>query len=317
MPMPWAASSAVVMSWLRRLKTEGRDAIELVLLPGLAAVLPWPLCFRLFRRLARWRWLYRQACECAVVEARARGLADDAAHWHWMRRLVTLVDHADYYLSRTRSRQGGERWLARHASEEGVWPSPERAAILCTFHWGGGMWGLHSATRAGLRPHALVAPLNQAAFRGRAVLGWYARARTGEVARVLEQGALDVSRSLRPVIRALRSGEQIVAAVDVPADLAAASEPVTVLGRAARVPRGLLRLAVDQQAPVAVYLTGLDVQTGRRWVRVEQLGVHDDVSALMGEVFRRLDAALAQEPAAWHFWSESARFFSRGDEPAP
>jgi len=311
--MPWVASSAVVMSWLRRLKTEGRDAIELVLLPGLAAVLPWPLCFRLFRRLAHWRWLYRQACERAVAEACARGVAGDEAHWHWMRRLVTLVDHADYYLSRARSRRRGARWLARHVSEEGAWPPPGRPAILCTFHWGAGMWGLHSAARAGLCSHMLVAPLEQAAFRGRAVLGWYARARTGEIARVLERETVDVSQSLRPVIRALRSGEQIMAVVDVPADQAAASEPVTVLGLQARVPRGLLRLAVDQQAPVAVYLTGLDVQTGRRWVRIEQLGVYADVSALMRDVFRRLDVVMAQEPAAWHFWSESARFFSRED----
>ena len=45
-----------------RLRTELRDLLELVLLPGLAAVLPWPLCFRLFRWLAcAARWLMRAA----------------------------------------------------------------------------------------------------------------------------------------------------------------------------------------------------------------------------------------------------------------
>ena len=297
--------------WLRRLKTETRDLIELVLLPGLAAVLPWPLCFRLFRLLAHWRWLYRQVCESAVNQALARGVVDDPARWHWMRRLVTLVDHADYYLSRTH--QSGERWLARHVTEEGTWPLPNRAAILCTFHWSAGMWGLRSAAHAGLHPRALVAPLDQAAFRGRTVLGWYARARTGEVTRVLGQQALDVSQSLRPVIRALRADEQIVLAVDVPSDQAAASEPITVMGMEASTPRGLLRLAVDQRAPVAVYLTGFDTRTGQRWVRIEQLGVYDDLSALIRDVFRRLDAAMAQDPAAWHFWSEAVRFFRRMD----
>ena len=34
-----------------RLRTELRDLLELVLLPGLAAVLPWQICFRIFRRL--------------------------------------------------------------------------------------------------------------------------------------------------------------------------------------------------------------------------------------------------------------------------
>jgi len=292
-----------------RLKIEGRDLLELVLLPGLAAVLPWPLCFRIFRRLAHWRWLYREVCERAVSEASARNVVDDEARWHWMRRLVTLIDHADFYLSRTR----GNRWLARHVSVEGTWPSPDRAGILCTFHWAAGMWGLRSLAHAGLYPHALVAPLDQAAFHGRVVLGRYARARTAEVARVLRQDALDVSASLRPVIRALHEEQQIVAAVDVPADQAAASEPVTLLGMPARIPRGLLRLAVDQRTPVTVYLTGFDVRTGQRWVRVTPLGVYDDLSKLIDDAFQHLEAALKQDPAAWHFWSEAARFFTRAN----
>ena len=53
-----------------RLRTELRDLLELVLLPGLAAVLPWPLCYRLFRRLARWDGLYREASHAALAQAR-------------------------------------------------------------------------------------------------------------------------------------------------------------------------------------------------------------------------------------------------------
>jgi len=297
----------------QRLKTEARDLIELVLLPGLAAVLPWPLCFRLYRRLAHWRWLYRDVCERAVAEARARGVVDDEARWHWMRRLVTLVDHADYYLLHLRSPARANRWLARHVSEEGAWPPPDRAAILCTFHWGAGFWGLHSAAHAGLHPHMLVASLDQAAFRGRTVLGWYARARTAEIARVLKQDTLDTSTPLRQVIRALRAEQQIVAVVDVPADQVAASEPVTVMGMPARIPRGLLRLAVDQRVPMAVYLTGFDPATGRRWVRVAQLGVHEELPSLIDGVFAHLNTLMAQDPAAWHFWSEAPRFFVRGE----
>ncbi|MDR0458651.1 MAG: hypothetical protein LBH10_06475 [Burkholderiaceae bacterium] len=295
--------------WLERLQVEGRDLLELVLLPGLAVVLPWPLCFRVFRRLARWRWLYRNACECAVRAAHARGVVDDEARWHWMRRLVTLVDHADYYLSRARS----DCWLARYVTVDGAWPPPDRAAILCTFHWSAGMWGLRGAARARVRAHALVASFDRTAFRGRAVLGWYARARTAEVERILGRKALDVSSSLRPVIRALRQEQPVVAAVDVPADQAAASEPVTVMGMSARIPRGLLRLAVDQRAPVAVFITGLDVHTGQRRSRITPLGIYSDLPALLRDICRCLDDLLAQDPAAWHFWSEAPRFFTRAD----
>ena len=53
-----AVSVPRFQGWLR-LKREVRDLFELVLIPGLAAVLPWPVCFALFKRISNWRWLYR------------------------------------------------------------------------------------------------------------------------------------------------------------------------------------------------------------------------------------------------------------------
>ena len=99
----------------QRVRTELRDLIELVLLPGLAAVLPWRWCFALFKALAHRPWLYRQACERALAEAKARVTIDDEARWLWTRRLITLVDHADLYLSATRS----NAWLRQHVTVQG------------------------------------------------------------------------------------------------------------------------------------------------------------------------------------------------------
>lgn len=298
--------SGPMHDWLSRARVEARDLVELVLLPGLAAVLPWPLCFRLFRRLSRWGWPYRAACEAAWREASARGQAGgDAVDWLAARRLVTLVDHADYYLGRFR----GDGWMRRHLEVDGAWPPADEAAVLCTFHWGAGMWGLRHAAAAGLRAHALVAPLSGDHFRGRTVLGWYARARTAEVARALGQPTLDVSASLRPAIRALRAGEQVLAAVDVPSDQVSASEPISLLGMPARVPRGLLRLAVDQRAPVTVYVTGIRRADGRRFLRIRQLPPASDTGALIGEVFALLEQVIEEDRPAWHFWSEAPRFF--------
>jgi len=82
-----------------------------------------------------------------------------------------------------------------------------------------------------------------------------------------------------------------------------------LLGRRARVPRGLLRLAVDQALPVTVYLTGLRVADGRRFLRIHSLGVHDDVARLAQAVFAHLDQAIREDPPAWHFWGEAPRIF--------
>ncbi len=296
--------------WLRlpaRWRREARDLIELVLVPGLAAVLPWRWCFAIFKRLARVQWLYGAACADALAQAQQRGQVPpaDAERWLAVRRLVTLVDHADHYLAITRS----NAWMQRHLQVQGQWPHPNAAGIFCTFHWGAGMWGLRHAHSAGLQGHALVAAMEGSPFAGRKVLQWYVQARTRSVERALGRAPLVVSGSLRPVIQALRRNEQVLAAVDVPSDQVDSSAEVSLLGMQALMPKGLLRLAVAQSVPVTVYLTGLDMHTGQRLLRITPLGVRQDLDTLVPAVFDLLEAALREESAAWHFWGEAPRFF--------
>ena len=291
--------------WIQRMRVESRDLFELVLLPALAVFLPWRIAFKLLRRAALHFNPYQAAGNAAQEQANSRGWMGNANRWALVRRLVTLVDHADLYLAKTRS----DAWMARHLHVQGEWPAPGQAGLICTFHLGAGMWGLRHARASGLKAHAIVAPLEGAHFAGRRVLLAYARARTAEVARALGCPTLDMSVSLRHVLQALRRGEQVVAAIDVPADQVSASEEVTLLGMRARVPRGLLRLAVDQALPVTVYVTGLDVDSGKRTLHIQQLGVREDLRQLIGEVFTILDKAIQADPPAWHFWGEADRIF--------
>jgi len=291
-----------------RLRVESRDLIELVLVPGLAAVLPWRWSFALFKRLARIDWFYRRASHEALRQAQALGQVPPGTEAGWLatRRLVTLVDHADYYLAITRS----DAYMRHHMRVQGQWPSPEEAGVLLSFHWGAGMWALRHAGAQGMKVHALVAAVEGAPFVGRKVLHRYAIARTAQVGVALRHSPLVISGSLRPVVQALRSGEQVLGLVDVPADQAEGSSlPITVCGMAARVPKGLLRLAFDMQVPVTVYINGFDVQTGQRFLRMEQIPSQPDLQTLADVVFQRLNGCMDDSKALWHFWSEAHRFF--------
>ena len=288
-----------------RLRTELRDLLELVFLPGLAIVLPWSFCFRIFRALSHWRFLYREPCEKALAQARKLGWAVREGEWLATRRLVTMVDHADYYLVRTRS----DAWLKRHFDVDGYWPSCADASLLCTFHWGAGMWSLPHAVSAGMKAHALVAPLDGAQFLGRRVLHWYAKSRTALVAQILGRSTLDVSTSLRPALRALKNNQQVLAVLDVPADQVSTSQTIRMLGLQARVPRALLRLAVEQKIPVTIFLVGLRMRDGQRFLRLRQFEGYSDVDKMVCDVFSELEQAIVENSAAWHFWGEADRFF--------
>lgn len=304
------------MTSLARLKNEARDLLELVLLPGMAALLPWPCCFRFFRWVSGKDFLYRDASHEALRQARARGwVHGDSARWLRARRLTTLVDHADFYLSRTRS----NRWMERHLLVSGAWPDASTAAVLCTFHWGAGMWGLRHVASRGLRAHAVIAEHSRASFAGRKVRYWYYSARIRAVAAALRRPPIEVTRSPRQIMRVLRSGEQVVAAVDVPSDQVAASESIDFMGSRARVPRGLLRVAVESKIALTVFLTGIRMSDGKRILAIHRLGQRNDVDSLMAEVFAHLEQAIRTDPAAWHFWEVAPRFFqasATSTEPA-
>lgn len=289
------------------LHTQARDLLELWLLPGMAALLPWRWCFALYRRVSHWDRLYAESVAAAAREAMARGWLDEANARAWMaqRRLVTLVDHADFFLSRTRS----DRWLARHVRVEGAWPAPGRPAILCTFHWGAGTWALRDARLAGMRARMMVAGLDSPAYAGRPVMFAYAWRRVAMIARELQAPTLDTSASLRTVLKTLDGGEQVMAVVDVPADEVEASCTVGLLGQPARMPRALLRLATQRRLPVVVFLCGIDLHSGERWISLETLPACETVEELAAAVFVRLDAGIRAHPALWHFWGQAPRFW--------
>lgn len=295
-----------VAAWLRRQLRNGRDGIELFLLPGLALVLPWRLCFRLYRHLAGCDWLYRRETSAALAVAAAQGLAGDAVVWTRAFRLTRLVDHADLYLSRFR----GGAWMRRHLRLcEGDWPDDGRPFLAITFHWASGLWGLRH-----LRDHrgpaaVLVRDIPAGAFAGRPLLGLYARLRTAETAAAGGTGVIYAdARSLAGIRRRLGDGMRVVALLDVPVEAGQQSLACDLLGQPAHFPRGLLYLAVNRRIPVVVYEVSVDRASGQRLLRVECLGVADDEQALLGRLVARLERLVRADPPSWHHWPGLAAF---------
>lgn len=291
----------------RRARVEGRDLLEVVLLPGLAMVLPWRISFALFKWMARWSWLYRDTCERALHHARLYGMVDDPARWLWERRLVTLVDHADHYLSRSRS----DAWWRRNMDVHGDWAVQGQPALLVTFHWACGMWAQRHARASGLHPHMLVAALDGSGLAGRAVLRHYAQARLATVAMAEGRPVISVPGAMHALRAALDEREQILVVIDVPPDQVKVRTSVTVLGRTVQVPAALPRLAVERGMAVTVYTLGIDLESGRRDLRLYPLGIWSDAEQLTEKIFQHFAVIVQSRPASWHFWSEAERFFAQ------
>ncbi len=289
-----------------RVRVEARDLLELVLIPGLAVFMPWTLCFRLFRWICfHTTFLYQDTCERALAQAHLRGYAPDPKTWIAMRRLITLIDHADYYLERSRT----DAWMRRHLKVDGVWPSSECSSVLCTFHWGAGMWALRHAAAFGLKAHIIMAPARGSHFDGRFIARKYTQLRINAVTSALGCPIIDASISLRPILDFLKNGDQIISVTDVPADQVVSSKEIIILDQVARIPTALLRIAVEKKLPVSIFLTGVNVNNGSRYLSINNIGYIDNLDVLIDIIFSELEKKMRDEPAAWHFWSESERFF--------
>jgi lauroyl/myristoyl acyltransferase len=140
-------------------------------------------------------------------------------------------------------------------------------------------------------------------------MSWYGRSRIGNVARALGAHNIDIALQLKEVIRALRNNRTLIGLVDIPADEAKVGQPVELLGLVANVPRGLLRLVVDQKVPVVLYVTGLNTADGSRELSIQSIGVYDTVEEVAHRLFGELDQLIRTDPAAWHFWGITNRFF--------
>lgn len=290
-----------------RIKTELRDLMEFVVLPGLAALLPWCWCFALYRRIAYWPWLYGASCREAWVQAQNYGLGgDDARQWMAERRLVTLLDHADHYLIRTRPHRA---WMRRHLQVEGAWSHQGQAGLLWTFHWGMGMWALRHAREHGMQAPMVLAAPSGPDFAGRTVFRLYVQARMRSVAMALGEPVIFVPGGMAQVRGALAQGKQVVVVMDVPQDQVAVTRQTPLLNRPVSVPAVLPQLAVDQALPVTVYTMGVDMQTGQRVMKIMPLGVPSDAKIVTDTAFAQLDHLLRTAPASWHFWALAPRFF--------
>ena len=286
-----------------------RTLRETVLVPALAALLPWPNGFRALSRKAADEFLYRESTDAALAGARTVIDVGDGTEWKRRHRLVRLVDHCDMYLMRSRSR----RWLARHVDVDGAWPAAA-PFIAMTFHWGAGLWSLAHLRAHGFRARFLSARIDKSAFHGDAVAHAYARLRNRTVEAAGGAPVIYIGGASDAIRGALNEGQVVVALYDVPAADDRATLATTVCDMPIRLPAGLARLAAATGVPVVPFSMGIDYRTGRRKLRIEpsfRPATAQDFADRLGASLSRL---IREDSPAWHFSAFAPRFFANHGE---
>lgn len=283
----------------------GRSLRELAVIPGIGALLPWPLGFRWLSRQARNDALYREVCEAAAAGAESVFEIGNPDVWKRRHRLVRLIDHCDLWLTRSRS----AAWLDRYVDVEGEWPRTG-PFIAMTFHWGAGLWALAHLHRQGLRARFLSARIDRAAFHGDGIAHWYARMRNAAVERMGGGPVIYTGGASASITSALAAGDVVVALYDLPADERRSTVTTMVCKRPVRLPAGLARLAAAGQVPVVPFAMDFNEVTGHRRLRIEPAFTPSDAQAFADRLGQSLTRLLGENAAAWHFAAFAPHFFA-------
>lgn len=280
------------------MSTLALEAFERLLLPAAVAAMPGRLGASLMRRAARLRKVQRGAGEAARIAMTFGSCVDERAFCERFA-LYRLLDHADLFLSHTRS----FGWFERSTVRSGpVWPV-EGAYIAVTFHFGAGMWAMRDLGRhaKGVRwIHAPVTPPHNPVERVVAAVG---RARIASVARFAGAPTIPTGGSRRVAEEWLAQGGAVTVLHDAPHFGMRETQEVPFLGRSIHLPTGLAHLAVTTGVPVYFYTTRLELEGFGRRLHVAEPRVFRQPSDFTAAAGRFLEAEVAADPAAWHLWN--------------
>lgn len=275
----------------------GRKILELFVIPGLAALLPWPLSRRLLFRIARWTWLYRREVEAATEHAARAGFAPDRSWFAHRLRWRILVDHMDCYLAPLR----GAGYLRRYVRASGASLPPSGGVVLIGSHHGCGYFLLLWAASLG-RPLEFVVPRLAPVMRSPSPIeNLYVRLRyrLGQIA--AGRPLIHHGRAAQQIVSLLRQGRTTMALCDLPTARADAVE-VELAGCKARLAPNMFRLAAKAGAQVLLYAGDTDLDTGLRTIELRPMQA-DTPADQVREYARFLDASIRRDPSGWRFWS--------------
>ena len=285
--------------------TRFRALCETVLLPALAAALPWAWGFALLRKFAANADLFPELTDAACKGALTVFPIDDITAWKQRYRLIRLVDHCDMFLLRTRSR----RWLRKHADIEGAWPA-KGPFIAMSFHWGQGIWALADLHSIGAPVRLLAARLDRSAFGKDWVSYAYARSRNRTVESAAGAPIIYVGGATEAVKRALADGHIVLALYDLPPTEGHSTLLTRVCGRLIKLPAGLANLAAASGVPIVPFSLGIDCRTGRRQLRIEEPFHPASAQEFADRLATSLTRLIQMDTAAWHLSSHAPYFFA-------
>lgn len=294
------------MSLFAVCKRELRDLLSLWLLPGLAAVLPWRVCVRIYWWFSASRLILREEVSGSRGGRQTLGLDAFDVDFDRRFRFGFLLEHADLF----RALGWGWRGLARTMP---LAPESDREACggLCFFfNFNQGLPAL-----ASLRANGYPVYLVYRRLDGRpAGVGWlrygYMRLRLRMVARVCGNSGIGTGGARARIAEVIAAGGLVCVAADTPPRSGTGLVSVAMPGgRVGYWRSGVLKLALESSAPLRCFDIDLCWRTGMRQLRLRRLEPPASIDALAADLNGRFLDLYGRLSELWFYWPAPQGFF--------
>lgn len=294
--------------FLRQARLELRSLLEHYLLPGFVVIWPYHMGFWLIRWLAKYPGLYEEEWRPAWAQAKQYVHDCDEAQFAYRYRLTRLVDHADYWWSRTRS----YAFLRKYVDNHQAFAQQPEAFVGCFFHWCAGLWAVRALKVSGRDSAVLAGRFSPRSMGGSYLAYVYGKLRLKELARNSGLPLIYAPGTIKQAEQVMQEGGSVIGTPDVPPTETRYGKAVGLFGQPAMFAEGLLMIAKRGSLPVVVFTLALDEQTGRRSLRTWPMFDPNDPQALQ-KIVDVWQGLLQEKPWGFTLWSMMPSFFTNTD----
>lgn len=280
-----------------------------------AALFPLPIAYRLARHWGRLEARRNPGLVAAVrgnaalVLGTAPPCAADIGEKFFE---VMSCDEIDAYAPLVHPWRRLKKWVRVHGEERLVSPGVERRGmLLLTFHVGGGSLIFPYLRSRGIPAHYLSIALPQVRQLAGRVQYTFGRFRLWGIRRAMRRDIIFVGGSKEKIRQVLRQGETVVALLDVVPDALHIKDraEVSLFGRRARFPTGLLTVAAETEAAIVPFF-GRVGEDWRRHLSFDAPCRVENVEETLHALVTLLEAYVRRHPQEWHFWPGLHQFYA-------
>lgn len=291
--------------WLA-IKRELRDLLSLWLVPGLAAVLPWHWCLRLYWQLAANPLLMREEVAGSRSGRELLGFSGDDKQFDRRFRFGFLLEHADVYRALGR----GWRGLAATMPLRGDIDADRSGGLCYFFNFNQGLPALATLRAAGFDVHLVYRSLQSRP----AGVGWlryaYMRLRLRLVAAVCGNQGIGTGGARERITQTIANGGLVCVAADTPPRAHTGLVSIRFPDeRQAWWRSGILKLATQLQGPRRCFNVHLDWETRQRSLQLITLPKSAELGELVTTLNQEFLTTLARQPELWFYWPAPQGFF--------